>query len=129
MNEQINPKTVHKPLGKYSHTVRVPANAEWLAIAGQVGMNAKGEIASGVRRQTERALRNILACLRANGMTKEHLVKLTIYLTDARHVEEMRAARSKVLGDDVQPASTLVIVDGLASPEFLVEVEAWAARA
>lgn len=129
MNEQTNPKTVHKPLGKYSHTVKVPANAEWLAIAGQVGMNAKGEIASGVRRQTERALRNVQACLRANRMTKEHLVKLTIYLTDARHVEEMRAGRSKVLGDDVRPASTLVIVDGLASPEFLVEVEAWAAKA
>ena len=129
MNEQINPKTVHKPLGMYSHTVKVPANAEWLAIAGQVGMNAKGEIASGVRRQTERAFRNVQACLRANRMTKEHLVKLTIYLTDARHVEEMRAARSKVLGDDVRPASTLVIVDGLASPEFLVEVEAWAAKA
>ena len=129
MNEQINPKTVHKPLGKYSHTVKVPANAEWLAIAGQVGMNAKGEIASGVRLQTERALRNVQACLRANRMTKEHLVKLTIYLTDARHVEEMRAGRSKVLGDDVRPASTLVIVDGLASPEFLVEVEAWAAKA
>jgi enamine deaminase RidA (YjgF/YER057c/UK114 family) len=129
VNEQINPKTVHKPLGMYSHTVKVPANAEWLAIAGQVGMNAKGEVASGVRRQTERALRNVQACLRANRMTKEHLVKLTIYLTDARHVEEMRAARSKVLGDDVHPASTLVIVDGLASPEFLVEVEAWAAKA
>jgi enamine deaminase RidA (YjgF/YER057c/UK114 family) len=129
VNEQIDPKTVHKPLGKYSHTVRVPANAEWLTIAGQVGMNAKGEIASGVRRQTERALRNVQACLRANKMTKEHLVKLTIYLTDARHVEEMRAGRSKVLGDDVRPASTLVVVDGLASPEFLVEVEAWAAKA
>ncbi|MGI9502138.1 MAG: RidA family protein [Geminicoccaceae bacterium] len=129
MNEQVNPKTVHKPLGKYSHTVKVPANAEWLAIAGQVGMNAKGEIASGVRRQAERALRNVQACLRAHRMTKEHLVKLVIYLTDARHVEEMRAARSKVLGDDVRPASTLVIVDGLASPEFLVEVEAWAAKA
>jgi enamine deaminase RidA (YjgF/YER057c/UK114 family) len=61
-------------------------------------------------------------------MTKEHLVKLTIYLTDARHIEEMRAARSKVFGDDARPASTLVIVDGLASPEFLVEVEAWAAK-
>ena len=36
---------------------------EWLAIAGQVGMNAKGDVASGVRRQTEQALRNIQACL------------------------------------------------------------------
>ncbi len=129
MSDQNNPKTVHKPLGMYSHTIKVPASAEWLVIAGQVGMNAKGDIANGAKRQTEQALKNVLACLRAHRMTKEHLIKLTIYLTDARHIEDMRAARSKVLGDTVRPTSTLVIIDGLAAPEFLVEVEAWAAKA
>lgn len=128
MNELNNPETVHKPLGMYSHTIKVPADAEWLVIAGQVGMNADGDIASGVKRQTEQALNNIQACLRANQMTEEHLVKLIIYLTDARHIEDMRAARSEVLGEGVRPTSTLVIVDGLAAPEFLVEVEAWAAK-
>ena len=128
MNEAINPKTLHEPLGLYSHTMKIAPNAEWLAIAGQVGMNAKGRVADGVGRQAEQAYRNILACLRAHKMTKEHLVKLTIYLTDAHSVEAARAARRKVLGDAVLPPSTLVIIDGLAAPEFLVEIEAWAAK-
>ncbi|MEZ5936377.1 MAG: RidA family protein [Alphaproteobacteria bacterium] len=128
MNETMNPKTVHKPLGMYSHTVSVPANAAWLVIAGQVGMNAKGILASGARKQAEQAYKNILACLRANKMTKEHLVKLTIYLTDSRFVDDARAARLKVFGEGVQPTSTLVIVGGLAAPDILVEVEAWAAK-
>jgi enamine deaminase RidA (YjgF/YER057c/UK114 family) len=34
----------------------------------------------------------------------------------------------KIIGDDVLPASTLLIVDGLASPEFLIEIEATAAK-
>jgi enamine deaminase RidA (YjgF/YER057c/UK114 family) len=128
MIEATNPKTVHKPLGMYSHTVSVPPNAAWLFISGQVGMNAKGVIAAGVKNQAEQAYRNILACLRANKMTKEHLVKLTIYLTDSRFIEDVRAARLKVFGDAVQPTSTLLIIDALAAPEFLVEVEAWAAK-
>ena len=129
MNAPIDPTTVHKPLGRYSHTMRIPPDAEWLVIAGQVGVNAKGRLAGGVRQQAEQAFRNIVACLRANKMKKEHLVKLTIYLTDPRSIEAMRAARKKVLGDHVLPTATLVIVDGLAAPDFHIEVEAWAAKA
>ncbi len=36
MNPPINPTPVHKPLGRYRHTMRIPADA------GQVGGNAKG---------------------------------------------------------------------------------------
>lgn len=128
MNEATNPSTVAPPLGAYTHTIRVPAEAQWLVIAGQVGMSRQGKIANGISRQAEQAFRNVLACLRANDMRKEDLVKFTIYLTDSRHVAEYRAARAKVIGDDVRPTSTLVIVDGLASPDMLIEVEAWAAR-
>jgi 2-iminobutanoate/2-iminopropanoate deaminase len=128
MNTLSNPNTVHKPLGKYHHTVLVPDNSEWLAIAGQVGMDSDGKTASSVREQSEQAFRNIVACLEANGMGKEDLVKLTVYLTDARFVADYRTARSAVIGDEIQPTSTLVIVSGLATPDFLVEVEAWAAK-
>ena len=128
MNEHLNPKTLHKPGGVYTHTVRVPAGAEWLVIAGQVGVNSRGRLASGIRGQSEQVFRNILAALRAHRMTKEDLVKTTVYLVDSRFIADYRAARSKVLGDECAPASTLVIVDGLASPDMLVEVEAWAAK-
>jgi 2-iminobutanoate/2-iminopropanoate deaminase len=127
MNTLTNPSAVHKPAGPYHHTVLVPGSARWLAISGQVGMDREGKIASGVRAQSEQVFRNIAACLEANGMRKEDLIKVTVYLTDARFLPEYRAARSAVFGDDIQPASTLVIVAGLASPDFLVEVEAWAA--
>lgn len=128
MNTRVNPKSVHKPLGVYSHAVNVPAGARWIAVAGQVGMNARGVLAKGIRRQAEQAFRNVVACLRANGMRKQDLVKLTVFLTDSRLIAEYRAARARVLGDAVRPASTLLIVAGLASPDMLIEVEAWAAR-
>ena len=128
MNETLNPSTVHKPVGRYSHTVRVPRDAEWLVIAGQVGVDPSGKLAGDFRRQAEQTFRNVVACLRANGMTKRDLVKVTTFLTDPRNIEAYRAARKRVLGDDTVPASTLLIIDGLASPEMLIEVEAWAAK-
>ena len=107
----------------------MPPNATWLVLAGQVGVNSKGRIQTGMRRQAEQAFRNVLAGLRANAMGKEDLVKLVVYVTQSRLIEEYRAARAKLIGEDALPVSTLVVVDGLAHPDMLVEVEAWAAKA
>ena len=128
MNTAMNPNTVHKPGGAYSHTVKVPANAEWLVVSGQVGVGTNGKLASGVRKQSEQVFRNIVACLRANGMSKKDLVKFTVYITDSRFVADYRAARKKIIGDNTLPTSTLVVIDGLAAPDMLIEIEAWAAK-
>ena len=128
MNTKSNPTTIHPPLGNYSHTVNVPPGASWLVISGQVGVDKNGKIARGVEKQTERVFRNILAALKASGMGKEDLVKITVYRTDSRYVEAFRNGRDKVMGDMVGPTSTLLIVNGLASPDLFVEVEAVAAK-
>ena len=61
-------------------------------------------------------------------MGRADLVKITVFVTDPRFVEEFRAARDKVLGAEPPVASTLLVVDGLAAPDILVEIEATAAR-
>ncbi|MAN48004.1 MAG: enamine deaminase RidA, partial [Gemmatimonadetes bacterium] len=55
-------------------------------------------------------------------------VKTTVYLTDSRFVDDYRLARSRIIGDATLFTSTLVVVDGLASPDILIEIEAWAAK-
>ena len=129
MNQASNPTTVAPPLGAYSHTIAVAPDAQWLVISGQVGVNRGGKLANGALKQSEQCYRNILACLKANGMSKHDLVKTTVYLTDSRYIGDFRAARDKILGTDVKPTSTLLVVAGLAAPEMLVEIEAWAAKA
>ena len=129
MNQMLNPKSVHKPLGAYCHTVKIPRDADILVISGQVGLDPKGKLQDGIRKQAEQAFRNILGCLKEAGMRKQDLVKFTVFLTDPRQIEPYRAARKKVIGDATLPASTLLIIDGLAAPEMLIEIEAMAARA
>ena len=129
MNVSSNSADVHKPLGKYCHTSLVPDNARWLVVSGQVGIDKNGKLATKFRKQAEQCFRNILACLRKNGMRKGDLVKTTVYLTDSRFVDDYRLARSRIIGDATLFTSTLVVVDGLASPDILIEIEAWAAKA
>ena len=128
MNKMNNPEGVHAPFGGYHHCAVLAPNKEILTIAGQVGAYADGKIAEGFRAQAEQAFRNVLLCLEANRYKAENLVKLTIFILDRAHLEEMRAARTAVLGPDVMPPSTLLVVSGLASPDMLIEVEAMAAR-
>ena len=129
MNEMSSPGSVHTPLGAYSHTAKVPAGSEWLVVAGQVGIDAGGTLATGARAQAEQAFRNIVECLAANGMDRGDIVKFQVFLTDPRFVEDYRAARRDVIGDDYRPPSTLLIVQGLATPDIVVEIEAFAAKA
>jgi enamine deaminase RidA (YjgF/YER057c/UK114 family) len=128
MNEFVNPKNSHKPVGAYTHSVRIPRDSDILMIAGQVGVDAKGKLQDGIKKQAEQAFRNVVNCLRANKMAKGDLVKLTVFLTDPRHVDAYRAARKKVIGDGTLPASTLLVIDGLATPDMLIEVEGMAAK-
>lgn len=122
-----NPATVAPPLGAYSHVVNVPAGAELIVLAGQVGNAPDGEVPPEPEQQYELALRNIVRLLESEGATPAHLVKLNTYLVQPLDLATVRAIRASVLGD-AAPAATLVYVPRLAAPEFLVEVEGWAVR-
>lgn len=122
--KRINPADVHPPLGGYSHMISVPPGAGLLFLSGQVGVDRQGRVMEGVRGQTRQALANLVSCLEAAGMSVANVAKLTVYLTDAAGIPEMRDERRAVFGDADFPASTLVIVSGLAQPDLLVEVEA-----
>lgn len=113
----------------YVHSIETPQGSRWLTIAGQLGVDSDGVTAQGFRNQAKQVHRNILECLAANDMTPTDLVKLTIYSTVRECMDDLRAARREVMGENIRPTVTLVIVAGLAAPEFLVEIEAWAAKA
>ncbi len=121
-----NPKTV--PLsGKYTHGVELPPGQRVLYVSGQVGTDAKGKVASGIEKQCDNVWKNIGAVLKSAGMGYADIVKANVYLTDSRYIGAYRAMRDKYIHDPF-PASTLVIVSGLASPDMLVEVEVIAAK-
>jgi 2-iminobutanoate/2-iminopropanoate deaminase len=120
--ERINPKGLSTPQ-TYSHIVKA---GKLVFIAGQVGAAADGKLAGpGMREQTEQVLSNLQAALKSQGLDFSHVAKITIYTTS---IAEFRAAdvaevRSRFFGAS-RPASTLVQIQQLASPEYKIEIEA-----
>ncbi len=128
MIEFNNPGGVAPPFGNYSHAALVAKDARWLHVSGQVGVMSDGNIAEGIDAQCEWAWKNLLGILESSGMELADVVKTTTYLVSSDHVGAFRKARDRVIGAH-RPASTLVVVQALASPEWLVEIELEAARA
>ena len=120
------PASVAPPFSSYSHGVEAPAGVRWLHISGQVGVRPDGSLAVGPREQLEQTWRNLLAVLEGAGMGPRDLVKVTAFLTRPDEVPLYRETRDAVL-KGAEPASTLLIVAGLAHPDWLVEIEAVAA--
>ncbi len=123
-----NPGGVAPPFGNYSHAALVAHGAQWLHVSGQVGVKPDGTVAQGIDAQCEWAWKNLVAILESSGMGFADVVKITTYLVNADHVAAFRKARDRAIGAH-RPASTLVVVQALASPEWLVEIELEAARA
>jgi enamine deaminase RidA (YjgF/YER057c/UK114 family) len=123
-----NPETIADPIGTYSHGVEVPPNARWLHVAGQVGLRKDGTLPSTIEEQTEVAWQNVVEILGAAGMKVTDLVKITQYLTRLDHFPRYASTRAKFLAGH-RPASTGLIISSLVKPEYLVEVEAIAAKA
>ena len=127
MIEFKNPAGVAPPFGNYSHAALVAEGARRLHVSGQVGVKPDGTLGQGIDEQCEWAWRNLVGILESSGMGLADVVKTTTYLVDAGHVAAFRKARDRVIGDH-RPASTLVVVAALASPQWLVEIELEAAR-
>lgn len=96
-------------------------------LSGQVGVVADGTPVDGIEAQAAQAVANLSAVLAEEGMTTADLVELTIYLTDLAEVGPFTGAVGGTLPQP-PPATTLLLVAGLAAPELLVEIEAVAAR-
>ena len=122
-----NPKSVTLA-GKYSHGAEVPEGARVVFVSGQVGMDSRGKLQPTFEKQALQAWKNIGQVLKAAGMGYKDIVKITSFLTDARFVVPNRAARDQFIGEPY-PASTLLIVAGLADPAMLIEIEVVAAKA
>lgn len=123
-----NPTTIAAPLGIYCHSVEIPPNSRCLSIAGQIGVRPDGTLAEGFEAQHDQIWQNTLSILAAANMGPEHLVHLNVFSTDSAGLKYLDVHRKKYLHPDHTPTSTWVVVVGLASPAFLVEMEAFAAK-
>jgi 2-iminobutanoate/2-iminopropanoate deaminase len=98
-------------VGPYSQAIAVGGT---LYCAGQIPLDPQtGElVAGGVAEQTTRVLENVGGVLRANGMTYQHVVKATVFMTNLAHFGEMNAVYERFFAAPY-PARSTIQVAGL----------------
>ena len=119
----IQPRSVHSTAGVgYSHVAMV---GKTVYIAGQVALDADGNLVGkgDIEKQIRQVYANLKAILEEIGGSLDDIVKMTTYLTDRRQLEDFRRIRTNFF-DDPFPPNTLLFVNGLAHPDYLVEIEA-----
>jgi enamine deaminase RidA (YjgF/YER057c/UK114 family) len=121
----INPEGLSNP-GTYTHVVTVQGG-NLIFISGQVALDAQGQIvgAGDLKAQVKQVFENLKKALASQGATFTDVVKINIYVVNYK--PEYRQVIAEVRGQHFAanpPASTLVGVQSLARPDFLIEIEA-----
>lgn len=124
----INPSGIAAPASKYSQGILLATGGQRLVISGQIGMSQDGKVLEGIEAQLRQTWSNLFAVLKAGGMAHTDLVKVTTFVTDRSSVGLVRTIRDEFLQGH-RPASTFLVVAGLAMPELLCEIEAEAVKA
>lgn len=110
MKKAIFPPNAAKPLAPYTPAIEAGG---FVFLSGQIALDEHGELHTpDITTETRKVMENIGNLLKAAGLGYEHLVKVTIFLSDMAHY----AAVNEVYGgfiDDVPPAREAVAVKGL----------------
>ena len=124
MKSPIQTRDAPEAIGTYSQAVKVASGGSTVYLSGQIGLDpATMQMAEGIDAQTHRVFRNLAAVAAAAGLSLDHAVRMTVYLTDlaqfarvneimAQYVREPYPARAAV-GVAGLPRGALVEVDAI----------------
>ncbi|HYG91625.1 MAG TPA: RidA family protein [Azospirillum sp.] len=106
---------------------RAVVDGKWVFVSGTTGFDyAAGTISGDVVEQTHQTFRNIRAALERANASLEDVVRIHVYLADAKDFPKVAPVLGEYLGE-VRPANTTVVCQ-LVDPRMKIEIEVTAKR-
>jgi enamine deaminase RidA (YjgF/YER057c/UK114 family) len=124
--QHLNPETLHKNPA-YTQAVAVTGAVKTVYVGGQNAVDTSGAIVGkgDIGAQTEQVMKNLQAALAAGGASLEHMIKCNVYLVHGQPLQPGFEVFQRVWNRRPNPpAITVVMVAGLANPDFLLEMDA-----
>jgi len=127
MKEVIQPQNLSDPRPRYSQGI-VTQPGKLLFIAGQTAIDKNHNVVGkgDIEAQAKQVFENIQAVLKEVGGSLDNLVMTTTYLTDISYREGYGRVRNQYY-KGTPPTSTLIVVKGLANPDYMIEIACVAA--
>ncbi len=122
-HEILQLKSVHGTRDRgYSHVAKA---GKTLYIAGQVARDIEGNLVGkgDFEAQARQVYTNLKNILKEAGGDLKNIVKMTTILTHYGYAESRRKIHNEFFGE-IMPPNTLMIIESLASPDYMIEVEA-----
>jgi enamine deaminase RidA (YjgF/YER057c/UK114 family) len=128
--DRINPDTLFSSLEYGFSQIVVASGTRTVYISGQTAWDSNKQIVGGssLGDQARKSFRNLQIAIEGAGGTLADIVALRIYIVDydPSQAEHIKSALTSFFPPDNRPASTWIGVKSLASPDFLIEIEATA---
>jgi 2-iminobutanoate/2-iminopropanoate deaminase len=120
----ISPK-IRAPSGHFSQAIVAEARGRLVFISGMTARCADGSIAGigDVEAQTRQVCENIKAAVEAAGGTMDDVCRVDVFVRNMEHFEQIHKVRREYFRSPA-PASTMVEVCKMTSPDYLIEINA-----
>jgi len=125
MKRQISSDKIRQPSGHFSQATVVEAKGRLVFISGMTARRADGSIAGigDIEAQTRQVCENIKAAVEAAGGGMDDVVRVDVYVRNMEHFDQIHKVRREYFRAPA-PASTMVEVCKMTSPDYLVEINA-----
>ena len=123
--QQVSTDRIGKPTGHFSQATVAEARGRRVFISGMTARKADGAIAGvgDIEAQTRQVCENIKSAVETAGGTMDDICRVDVYVRNIEHFDKIHKVRREYFKAP-PPASTMVEVTKMVSPDYLIEINA-----